>query len=148
MSEKMYHLIDYKLLKKDIKNILPAGLILLVVFSTFHYFFGGGCPSIIIAGLPCPGCGLTRATMAFLSFDFIRAWNYNPFIYLIIALGCLAFYFRYIKRKIFPYFTTISIVIVLLMITYFVVRMVLYFPHEEPMTYKSDNLIRRFIELY
>lgn len=32
----------------------------------------------------CPGCGLTRAFIEILSFNFISAWLYNPLIYIII----------------------------------------------------------------
>jgi hypothetical protein len=32
----------------------------------------------------CPGCGLTRAFIEILRFNFISAWIYNPLIYIII----------------------------------------------------------------
>ena len=34
--------------------------------------------------LHCPGCGLTRAFIEILRFNFISAWIYNPLIYIII----------------------------------------------------------------
>jgi hypothetical protein len=32
----------------------------------------------------CPGCGLTRAFIEILKFNFIEAWRFNPMIYLIL----------------------------------------------------------------
>lgn len=34
-----------------------------------------------LTGVPCPGCGITRALVCLLKFDFVGAWNYNPMIY-------------------------------------------------------------------
>jgi len=46
---------------------------------TFHRF----------TGLPCPGCGLTRAFCAISHGDFAAAWRFNPFGFLFYA-GVLA----------------------------------------------------------
>ncbi len=35
------------------------------------------CIFISTIGLPCPGCGMTRAIKAALSFDFIKAFSYH-----------------------------------------------------------------------
>lgn len=37
-----------------------------------------GCPFKRIFGLPCPGCGLTRAWLCFLSGDWGQAIRYHP----------------------------------------------------------------------
>lgn len=36
------------------------------------------CPVAIALRTPCPGCGVTRATYAFLTFDFAKAIDYQP----------------------------------------------------------------------
>ena len=38
-----------------------------------------GCPTLRLWGIPCPGCGVTRAWLAFLSGDFKIAVTYNLF---------------------------------------------------------------------
>lgn len=42
-----------------------------------------------LTGLPCPGCGMTRACLCLMRLDFAGAIYYNPFSYLVI--GGLAF---------------------------------------------------------
>lgn len=37
------------------------------------------CPSRLLTGVPCPGCGLTRSVTSLEHGDVIRAWRYNPF---------------------------------------------------------------------
>jgi hypothetical protein len=43
-----------------------------------------------IIGRPCPGCGLTRAGLALLRFDFRTAWDFNPMI--IVVAPAAAYY--------------------------------------------------------
>lgn len=45
-----------------------------------------GCPFKIITGIPCPTCGATRMSLAFLHLDIVKAVLYNP----MLALGLLA----------------------------------------------------------
>lgn len=36
------------------------------------------CPMATVTGIPCPGCGLTRATLALVRGDFARAFALHP----------------------------------------------------------------------
>jgi hypothetical protein len=53
------------------------------------------CATAGIFGIPCPGCGLTRATLAALRGDWSTAWHLQPlfplvapiYVYLVVALG-------------------------------------------------------------
>ena len=38
-----------------------------------------------IAGVPCPGCGLTRSFISISSGQFARAWSFNPASFLMYA---------------------------------------------------------------
>jgi hypothetical protein len=44
------------------------------------------CPVAATVHQPCPGCGLTRATLAIAHFDFGRAWEMHPFAFLLSPL--------------------------------------------------------------
>ncbi len=37
-----------------------------------------GCPMRLLTGLPCPGCGMTRAWLSVLRLDFAAAFAFHP----------------------------------------------------------------------
>lgn len=41
------------------------------------------CPILYYTGIPCPGCGMTRAFFRLLALDFAGAAALNPLIYLL-----------------------------------------------------------------
>ena len=53
-------------------RILGWGAILLLVSGTFT------CPSRLLLGIPCPGCGMTRATWALMRLDLHAALAHHP----------------------------------------------------------------------
>lgn len=44
------------------------------------------CPSRWLFGAPCPGCGLTRATVALLTGDFSQAMVFHPLVPLLTPI--------------------------------------------------------------
>lgn len=48
------------------------------------------CPFYHLTGIPCPGCGLTRATIAILNGEFYKALLLNPLSFLVDC--CLIIY--------------------------------------------------------
>lgn len=58
------------------------------------------CPMAGLLGIPCPSCGLTRATMALVVGDFARSWELHPGLLPVIAyLGAAAFYLRFWRQS-------------------------------------------------
>ena len=58
------------------------------------------CPANKIFGIDCPGCGLTRACLSALRFDFKSAFEYHPLFWLFGA-GLLYFvFYEQIKRRV------------------------------------------------
>lgn len=47
------------------------------------YLTGIGCPFRFLLGVPCPGCGITRACQAVLHLDFAGAFYYHPLFWLL-----------------------------------------------------------------
>ncbi len=41
------------------------------------------CPILYYTGIPCPGCGMTRALLRLLILDFAGAAAYHPLVYLL-----------------------------------------------------------------
>lgn len=44
------------------------------------------CPFAALAHRPCPACGMTRATLALLSFDPTRAFSLHPLVFVAAPL--------------------------------------------------------------
>lgn len=94
---------DTLLFKFGIILILPI-LIFGIWFSNVGYgmFFSNFVCSVKRAiGLPCPGCGMTRAFVSFFRLDFIRSFLYNP----CIMLGFILYFIFLIQYTLGYYFT-------------------------------------------
>lgn len=81
--------------------ILAGGILYLKVISpTFNIHIP--CIFKTITGLDCPGCGLTRASLALLDGDLYQAFRYNMLVFIITPL--LALYLYLARKKLFPKF--------------------------------------------
>ena len=52
-------------------------------------FFDKGesvCLSQILAGVECYACGLTKATIHFVHFQFEEAWNFNKLSFIVVPM--------------------------------------------------------------
>lgn len=45
------------------------------------------CPFKALTGLPCPGCGLTRAFSSLLHGQFAKAFTFHPFAFLLVPVA-------------------------------------------------------------
>jgi hypothetical protein len=48
------------------------------------------CPTALFLGIPCPGCGLTRATLALFRGDFRTAVGFHPLVFVLAPLFAVA----------------------------------------------------------
>ena len=62
-----------------------CGLLVIGALFTGAYvcasLLGWGCPLQHFTGIPCPGCGMSRALFALLRLDFGAALRWHPMIY-------------------------------------------------------------------
>lgn len=56
------------------------------------------CPSKVFLGIPCPGCGITRACLSALQFDFAAAFSYNP-MWVTLPFALIAYLVLSVKDK-------------------------------------------------
>ena len=63
------------------------GLLVLLILGALAYvtafLFGWNCPVKWLTGMPCPGCGLSRALAALLRLDFRAALRFHPMIFVL-----------------------------------------------------------------
>ncbi len=71
-----------------------------LIYAAALYISPISCPILEITGIPCLGCGMTRALLSALKFDFKAAFSYHLMFWSVpvIAFGFL-FDLRYMKYK-------------------------------------------------
>lgn len=132
----------FELLVNDMKDIKWAIMLVIAYFVFGKYFLYSLCPMVTVTGFPCPGCGLTRAGLRLLRFDFAGAYEIHPMIYPIAVYAGVFGWNRYIrKRKTGIWMKRFLAVLLIFMILFYVWRMMRYFPDRPPMNYYERNLI-------
>lgn len=133
--------------KTSLKNIAFM-IIGIGGISLFAYVLGVSiCPFYRITGVPCPSCGMTRACVSLMHFNLSDAFMYNPsFIFLPILFipaffNVLGVNFSKTKLKIF-YISILAFVIVI-----WIIRLIKFFPHTEPMTYNYNSTFYKVYSL-
>ncbi|MEN6420524.1 MAG: DUF2752 domain-containing protein, partial [Smithella sp.] len=53
-------------------------LLIIIVFYCILHMLGIGCPIKFVTGIPCAGCGMSRALYCALKLDFHKAFHYHP----------------------------------------------------------------------
>lgn len=75
--------------------LLHAGVVCgVAVYALIMELTGIGCPIRWLTGVPCPSCGLTRATLALLRLRPQEAFAWHPMVFLIYPYLFLLFHFR------------------------------------------------------
>lgn len=97
--------------------------------------------------MPCPGCGLTRATLAFLALDFLKAFQMHPLVILawidVALVAILIVTGKY--RKPIVIFLSLSLIA---LIGVYVWRMTTLYPTVQPMVPFKDALVNQVIRLF
>ena len=70
--------------RTSITIVMP--LILLILPSTFFDKGESLCLSKSLAGYECYACGLTKATMHFVHFEFQKAWDFNKLVFIVVPM--------------------------------------------------------------
>ena len=69
------------------RKLFDCALVALVV--VLFYIFNIPCLFKLFFGIPCPGCGITRAWLSLLRLDFRSAFRFNPMFWSVPLLAWL-----------------------------------------------------------
>ena len=120
--------------------LFVAGLALLV------YITDVGCLFRHVLGVPCPGCGTTRAWLAFLSGGFGEAFWYHPLFWLTPILLAVGFWNpKWLSGK---WGNRAALLFLVLYLLLYAARMVLCFPTQPPMEFFSDAVLPRMLRWF
>jgi len=107
---------------------------------------GSACVFKSTMGIPCPGCGLSRAYMAGMRLDFETALFYHPLFWYLPPFAIIYAVVWCKHRDAYPrwfiIFARFSLVLLLLV---FAVRLVFYFPHTAPLDFNLKSPIGRLV---
>jgi hypothetical protein len=123
-----------------------AGLIiwggLFIITDSFCWFQA-------LFGIPCPGCGSTRAALALFHGHFAEAFAWHPLIILSLVILPYAVFRDALSRRmpITGAEKTASICVVALYIVVYAIRMALLFPHTQPMVMLQDAIWPKILRL-
>lgn len=143
MNRRKWLAESIRMLKEDIWSIRYVILVLAVYFLVVWKFCYSSCPFVMITGMPCPGCGLSRAGFSFLRGEFVRAWYFHPFIYGIFLLSFVFLIRRYLLHKEVRSLQKWLIILMAGMLVFYIYRMIRYFPGDPPMSYYPGNFLNQ-----
>ncbi|MBR5307897.1 MAG: DUF2752 domain-containing protein [Clostridia bacterium] len=63
------------------KTLLLFLLLYFTVVYSLMWYFDISCVFLEFFNIPCPGCGMTRATLSLLRLDFLNAVKYNAVVF-------------------------------------------------------------------
>lgn len=120
-------------------------LLIAAVLCCLYYFIG--CPVYFVFGIPCPGCGMTRACFSVLSGQLAQAFQWNPlwpvlppFLVLLAVKDGRIFRSKRIN-------TSVYAVVFALTAGVYALRMILLFPHSAPMVYNGNSVINKIFDI-
>lgn len=106
-------------------------------------------------GIPCPGCGMTRALTAFVKGDYPLAFHMHP-LWPMIVIGCLIGLWVLATRKehliqqlsLGKQANRLWLFVFAVVFFVYVLRMIFYFPHTEPMTFNDKAILPQIYKIF
>lgn len=123
---------------------LKSTVVFLLFLTLIYVLTDTNCMFEAVLGIPCPGCGLTRATLAFLQLDFAKAFQFHPLFLLAYADIALISYTMITGKqsKAAQIFLIVSMV---LFLGVYVYRMLTLYPDVAPMKPNPNSLLNRLM---
>lgn len=134
-------------LKADIKQYGKAVLAVGIALAVLLLITGEVCPIRRLWGIPCPGCGISRAGMLLLEGKLKEAFRMHAFVYAIPVLLAGGFTERYFFDSRCSFIKKAFYITAGLAILYYGYRMIVYFPNQEPMIFYNDSVLGKLLNL-
>lgn len=135
----------FKRIWTDIMNgkwvILGIALFYIVLMQVSY----STCPTLMLTGIPCPFCGMTRAGFSLLRGDIALAFELNPMIFGVIILVIAFIIVRYFTDKSLKVLKPLIVALAVIGLLVYVCRMICLFPDQWPMLYYEGNYLRRLL---
>lgn len=132
----------------DIREFWAAAVILAVYFVVINLIFHAFCPTVILTGFPCPGCGLTRAIFYLAMGKIQQSIQMNPMGMPVAILLLYFFWNRYIMGKTAKGITPLLGTAVVLLVAVYLWRMYRFFPGTAPCVYTKHNILSEILPHY
>lgn len=132
-------------------STLPA--LLAACFFYYPYAFTGPviCPMPLVLGIPCPGCGFTRATALVTHGHFVEAIAFHPLIPFLLLYLAFLWVYKIVEcvRGEPPRLPTSKIggVALGIMLGFWVLRLGFFFAQGGLAVMARDNLVARVMRL-
>lgn len=108
---------------RDLYRLRPALAILCLYGLITQLIFHTVCPFAILAGFPCPACGMSRAVLLFLAGNFRLSFALHPLALFwplfLLYLG----YFRYFRGRRAPFVWPLTITLSLVTLACYLYRL-------------------------
>jgi len=104
--------------KVTFKKMVAHYGIVVIIICLIPLFYR--CPIYTLFHIPCPGCGLTRASLSALRLDFKSALAYHPLFFILPLLMLYVFFRDAFKLKLNPKTEKFVFIVVLMafLVTY------------------------------
>lgn len=131
---------DELIMKKVKKALLPI-VLTIISLGILQFLFQQICPMKLMLGIPCPGCGMTRATLLLLQGKFLASMEMNPFLIPYVSAAIVYIWCQYSYGETLQMAKLYIIIILVASIVFYGWRMYMYFPNKEPMTFNDNCLL-------
>ncbi|MCX7714294.1 MAG: DUF2752 domain-containing protein [Clostridia bacterium] len=118
------------------------------VLGCIFIFSGSSCLFRAFLGIPCPGCGMTRAYLALFKLDFSSALYFHPLFWLVPVAAFVVILRKHGWIKDVYKSKCFWLGIFTLAMAVYAIRMFLYFPDIPPMDYNWNSVCGRLIKLF
>lgn len=135
-------------IKKDFQDFWMAAVAIGIYTVLVNIIFHAFCPMVIVTGLPCPGCGMTRSVFYLLTGHVSESIYIHPMGIVVICLFLYFVWNRYVIGRKPKGMMALIVIALVALIAFYIWRMYLYFPERVPYVYTDGNILERIFPYY